>query len=424
MGIWVPRFLLLVYLTLPFSSARDGIIGSVLPAALPALALFSFEYIRNLFSRGKIGVNYAVVVSAASFLTTLYVIFTVIYVTNSTKFVNDVLASFVRTTFHFMSIFVMMYVSGFDDSRNEKELNKRFITAIRFVSLYGVVLSSYYLINVYRNISRLGALAALLDRSVGGAMELPWAASNIIAASLIAPLFLSWIGIVRDRTKWRLVSVSCFVLCLVSIFATISRNAFLVMSVIALMSVIMLFSVKRSIFIVLGYVLIFGALYYAIVYFIGQDAFARIVEVRSNSDNVSSFGGRAYVWKEYTQFISENPMSIVGFYGSLYVLGKSGHNLFLTAIVEVGYVGLIMYAIVYIMCLYASISYLLRAGRRVESVVVFSVLVGIFVGTMFEETLYHLPPILMLWTTFGLALNREALSNLHRARPRSALARA
>ena len=200
----------------------------------------------------------------------------------------------------------------------------------------GVVLSIYYVATAMWAASENGLLVVFSERYVGGAVSLPWGASNTIAAALLIPA-ASAIVALQLPAPGRFAYISLFVILMAIIFS-VSRNA---ISILGITSVLLAIFLRKwlplaiTLAITVAGVLLVQVTDIEVLDFLYNSRIEHYVETGPMAE-------RTEIWNDMLEHIAENPFSPVGYYGSQsYFGGISAHNIFLTAFIEQNAPGLI-----------------------------------------------------------------------------------
>lgn len=250
---------------------------------------------------------------------------------------------------------------------------------------------------------RLGE--AFADRVTGGVMSLKWAGTNTIASTLLAPLCVAMLQ--PKRMGWlRKISGGAMLL---AILATLSRNSLLCvlgsLLVYATLSRRTVATVRAAIGI--GLVVAIG------FFTVDADVYQMIIANRIDAANVESFNGRTDCWETTWDAIEKHWPCPVGFYGSLFTLGHSAHNVILIDMFEIGIWGLLAH-----MLLFASIATELWKGRSRRRLsgqsandlnILLCGLICTFVNLQFEDPQYTQPYIICNWIFMGLCASASRL---------------
>lgn len=160
-----------------------------------------------------------------------------------------------------------------------------------------------------------------------------------------------------------------------AILLTASRGAFVAAIPAFVFCIASLVSKKSSARLPLIVVIVVSVL--AIFSIVPSSSIERLATT-STSISEGDFGGRAEIWRDGFAAFSEHPLLGVGSgaFGAALESGRSAHNSFLSVLVEVGLVGLILFAVVLALAIYAS----LRQPKRIAALWL-TVLLVWFIGS-------------------------------------------
>ena len=390
----------LVLLATPFSTGRDSAAGGVIPFALPPLAVFAGLYLAALSFRRRV-----VLPSRSRTLVAVAVTYA-IFVNAMALFSADVVASLFRASVNVLAVPLLLFAAG-ADLRDEARREARGRLVRRWLVVSGVVLAAYFLGNVAVQIGRYGAPVVFAERQVGGLMELPWGATNVVASVLLLPTFVAGLERGQAQGRVRLLMGAAIVVMVAAIALTFSRTVLG-----ALLAGFIVFNVGHNGFRGMLKVLAVPALVALVLglaglYFFGGDVMGDVFRSRTNDSNLRRVGGRSEVWEATLAHIRQNPATPIGYYSSIYDVGFSGHNLILTTYVEMGAIGVVL-----TLGLFGSVLRVLARSMKNPAYhraafLLIGMWAAYFVNTQFEDVLYAFPSLVNLWTCLGLCIGVE-----------------
>lgn len=199
----------------------------------------------------------------------------------------------------------------------------------------GAVLAVYFIVNFFISSLELGVQQVILERYVGGAMSLPWGASNTIAQVLL----LSAVSytILEDRRK-----TDFFMFCLIAagICLTFSRSNML------LLFILFFFVFRIRQLIVVGAISgLFLAVFFAyMIIFAGWDlsGFDAFLSSRTDVEVLATGNGRIQTLIEKIDYLMNHPFEPIGYYSSLFYFDLSAHNFWMTSLIEQSYAAVLV----------------------------------------------------------------------------------
>jgi O-antigen ligase len=333
---------------LPFSTGTGS--GSfVISFAFPFLILLSL-FILGVFITRKERVNY----SQDLKLTLLCGLLHVFAIFIASLMNESLVLSFARAIFDFVGFAMFLYITS------NSSISKDAILAYNKVSslfiLSGFVMSIYFIINFLLAVQQNSLDKVLLERENGGLMSLPWGASNTIAACLMMPFFSALDRLFnapaqdreqlqpqiqvrkkKKKSKWMLVIMLTIVM---AILITQSRNV----TITLLLSTIVIGSSTKNTKQTLIFVGLLAVIFVSITSFYGQDLDTIFdARVGDGAADIGGFNGRTTLWELSILYFLNHPLEPLGYFGMLSELGHTGHNIFLTTLVEQGIFGLVAY---------------------------------------------------------------------------------
>ncbi|WP_419711403.1 hypothetical protein [Pseudomonas sp. NFX224] len=208
-------------------------------------------------------------------------------------------------------------------------------TLARVLICSGAVLAAYFIVNFFLNSLVVGIQQVVLERYVGGAMSLPWGASNTIAQVLL----LSAVSytILEERTKF-----DFLMFCLVSagICLTFSRSNILLLFLL----LFVVFRLRQLVVVgaILGVVL--GVFFAYMVIFVGWDlsGFDTFLSSRTDVELLATGNGRLQTLVEKIDYLTSHPFEPIGYYSSLFYFELSAHNFWMTSLIEQSYAAVLV----------------------------------------------------------------------------------
>ena len=197
----------------------------------------------------------------------------------------------------------------------------------RVLMFSGATLAMYFIVNFFFKSMALGIEQVILERYVGGAMSLPWGASNTIAQVLLLSA-VSYL-ILDERRKF-----DFLMFCLISagICLTFSRSNMLLLFLLFFI----VFKLRQLIVVgaISGLVLAIAFAY--MVIFVGWDlsGFDTFVSSRTDVDLLVTGNGRLQTIVEKIDYLTDHPFEPIGYYSSLFYFELSAHNFWMTSLIE------------------------------------------------------------------------------------------
>lgn len=374
-------FFLLGMLLLSFSSAPEsgGVVTFGAPFLLIAIFLFVPVFIENLRT-----LHWTFLLWPTLFI---FIIFLTCFIA------ADPVASLVRASANLVGFFLYL---GIIAACMRTTMSVESVGRVLLLS--GFVLSVYFVGNLLYSSLLYGFQNVILERYVGGAMSLPWGASNTIAQVLL----LSVASYLVVDNKSRFDKVMLGVICLGILF-TFSR------SVIALLGCMLLviFGVRYVISILLlGATALIGYISY---FSSGSEEYNTFLSSRLSVENIESGNGRIDTVLEKINYFWGHPFEPIGYYSSVYDFTLSAHNYWITTLVEQSLIGV-----------FVSLLFFLTIGRMAyrTSISVFFAFLIVMMGLMVEDPNFVQPYIISIWVYFALIVSsglerdgRKGLSN-------------
>lgn len=251
--------------------------------------------------------------------------------------------------FRFSTQLITKIISLYIASLNNYKLELREIILRRFYMVFitsGVFLSSYFIFNTILKVYQYGTAILITERGVGMLLSLPWGASNMISAILIMPLFvcIAYYHITTNNYQKYFIIISA-VLIVSAILLTLSRTTITILILALFLYSILSRSLKLLVatasFLFLSYVVIQLYIDSSFIYDLYWHRLA-------NTEELLQGNGRVEIWQKYIQYILSNSLIPIGYYGAIYKYKFSGHNFFLTTMVEQSLWGVIIAVSIYI----------------------------------------------------------------------------
>lgn len=365
---------------LPFSTSPDE--GGVVTYGLPFLVVTTIiSSVLIYIYRFKSIDNVAVVFS------TFYVFMIVIMTLFSPTFVQ----SSVRMLFNVMGYFIFLGIMVVSS------IGRYSIDKIARICIFSCcILAVYFLVNFGLAIFAFGFETVIVERYVGGAMSLPWGASNTIAQVLL--LAFVFYSVIHKGNKFDLV---CLLMVSIGIVFTFSR------SVTALMLLMypFVFGVRL---IGKSVICVFVLLFFG---FVLADGFTSLdlskynefIADRTNAEAIYTGNSRLDLMSNIIDYYFLNPLTPIGYYGSLTYFEYSAHNYWLTTLVEQSILGLI---VSFLFLCYVAGKALLTSPKAGKSFMV------ILLGLMVEDPHFTQPYIILFWLLLGILVSSYRISSL------------
>lgn len=197
----------------------------------------------------------------------------------------------------------------------------------RILIFSGAVLAMYFIVNFFLSSMEHGIQQVILERYVGGAMSLPWGASNTIAQVLL----LSAVSytILDERRKFDFLM---FCLLALGICLTFSRSNMLLL----LLLFFVVFRVRQLIMVGFVSVFVLGVFFAYMVISVGWDlsGFDTFLSSRTDVELLATGNGRLQTMMEKIDYLVDHPFEPIGYYSSLFHFELSAHNFWMTSLIE------------------------------------------------------------------------------------------
>jgi hypothetical protein len=202
---------------------------------------------------------------------------------------------------------------------------------------FGLILSTYYIANFAIRTAELGLATVALERYVGGGASLPWGASNVVAGVILLTL-LAYLALnTKELGGWAKFLPAASI---AAITLTFSRTV-LFYTVISLFVLSRRSGSRQILNSFLFIALVAGAVGWWLTSTDGN-AIEQLLENRIDAGEVSGAGGRTDIWLDRIPRIPEGLVFPFGYYSSIYILGDSPHNYFITVALEQGMLGAVI----------------------------------------------------------------------------------
>jgi O-antigen ligase len=274
--------------------------------------------------------------------------------------------------------------------RGEPEALLRFALTILAVS--GAVLSVYYILHLAFAVAAYGADTVLIERYAGGVAALPWGGTNVVAAPLIFPHAACVVLRVRYKSRW---TIPALALILLAVLLTTSRAGTFIHGSMLLLSCILVGRYRALLGWLLGILLLF--LLYA--HRAGENL-ELLISTRFSGERELS-NGRFDSFVAKWDYIVNNIMSPVGYYGSLNTWDITAHNVFLTVLVEQGLLGLSC-MLLFLGCCSHALFYtreLAQPDRECRRIIIAGSLLA-FANLQVEDANFTQPYMVYFWIFF------------------------
>jgi len=350
---------------LPFSTSPDdgGVVSFGLPflfiAAIPAALIFVYRL--------------KLVDPVLFFLSAAYIALIVVM----TFFSPSFLQSSARMIVHVIGYLIFLGLVGvLVVDRHSQDI------IARMCIISCCILAAYFLVNFVLTSLVTGVESVVMERYVGGAMSLPWGASNTIAQVLL--LAFVFFAVLENRK----VIDSIFLLIIsLGILFTFSRSVIFLM----LLMYFVIFGARR-----LGKFSIYGALLVFLIGFaVSTDfsSFEGFIADRINPESIYTGNSRLDLMAEKIDYFLFNPLSPIGYYGSLSYFEYSAHNYWLTTLVEQSFIGIIVSFGFFLYVAYKAFSRSAKVGKA---------FVVIMLALMVEDPHFTQPYIIMFWALLAI----------------------
>lgn len=370
---------------LPFSTDKNSLFG-VISFGAPVLFMAAFLIIvRLIFDKMKL----SPILKSTVFISFLYVTLIVCF-----SFIAPaVIPSLARASLHLIGFSLFLFIISLTSHESIlllKWQNKLIISLIAS----GTILAIYFITHLIIASSSYGLIAVMSSREPDGLMSLPWGTSNTISAILIFPLIATLVNMNFNK-RYNYLNVIALSMITLAIAGTLSRAGILLLSYIFMASLIISRRFKLVIFfLILCVSTVILLNYYSSIEF--ESIFAARFEIKQS--------GRGEVWSEYLQYIHDYPFEPIGYYGSLYRFDYSGHNLILTTLVELGFIGLFITIALYFsffLCILRGITRTYGIDKKMLIIYLIG-LSAVLMNMQIEDPQYTQQYIIYFWIFTGL----------------------
>ena len=311
---------------LPFSSgSTDGVVS----LGLPLLALLALGHIAGVVGGTRPPSRNA----SASKLGFLLVV----ALTAATLYAPEHIPAVARLIPNVIGFFVFLFLlSGF-----ETENVPDFERAANAYIISATILAAYFLLTFLKAVAEVGIAGVFVDRITGGVFSLPWGASNVVASTLILPVFLTFYfsGERRASAPTTFYFIARIIL-LLGIGVTISRGAIFATGIgFVVLSFVSKGKLRRQ---AVGFLVFLAVAGVVLDKWLGGVLSEQLVSAflgRLQDADISDLNGRTELWDRFGEEFGKSPLLGIGYYGSLFYFESSGHDIVLTTLVERGVIG-------------------------------------------------------------------------------------
>ncbi|WP_310489660.1 O-antigen ligase family protein [Chamaesiphon sp. VAR_69_metabat_338] len=297
-----------------------------------------------------------------------------------------------------------MYITSSASIRKDAILVYNKIALIFILS--GFIMSVYFIVNFGLAIQENTLEQVLLERENGGLMSLPWGASNTIAACLMMAFYLALdrvFNVKSLKANSRIVMFFIMLVIITAIIITQSRNVILTL----LLGMIFIGVLTKNTKSMLVFFTMLVAIFFLVVVFYGQDLeniFA--ARVGDGAEDVGGFNGRTTVWALSIDYFWKHPFEPVGYFGMLGYFDHTGHNVFITTLIDQGIFGLAAYVLFVInnfsFCLKKIFNKCLTSTTRIRMTFYLIAMFSILLQLQFEDSNFTAPNITYKWIFLAL----------------------
>ena len=259
-------------------------------------------------------------------------------------------------------------------------------STVRVLFLSGVVLALYFILNLIYKSYVYGFQKVILERYVGGAMSLPWGASNTIAQVLLLSV-ASYLAI-ENKNKWDVLLL--LVIC-TAIVLTFSRSVILLL----VCMIFIILGVRRFFLLAGGGFALLAA--YTVFFSKGIKGYDAFLSTRLSVANMQSGNGRVATALEKLHYFLSHPFDPIGYYSSIYKFSLSAHNYWITTLVEQSVLGVLI-----------SLVFFWNVGRMAlkTSRTIFYGYLIVMMGLMVEDPNFVQPYIIVFWVYLSVVVSR------------------
>jgi O-antigen ligase len=383
---------------LPFSTGTGG--GSVVVTyALPFQAILCVLIIGNFIVR-KERINYPDELKLATFCALLHAFSIFI----SSLMNQNLAVSFARSIFDLFGFVIFLYITSTASVRKDATLAYNKISLIFVLS--GFILSLYFIANFLLAIQENSLEQVLLERENGGLMSLPWGASNTIAACLMMAFYLALdraFNMKSLKSNDRIITFFIMLTIVAAIIITQSRNVIITL----MLGMVFIGILTKNTKSMLVFFTLLVIIFTLVMSFYGQDLdtiFA--ARVGDGAEDVGGFNGRTTVWAISIDYFFKHPFEPVGYFGMLGYFDHTGHNVFITTLLDQGVLGLFAYVLFVInnfsFCIKKIFSKLFSFTTRIRMTFYLIAMLSILIQLQFEDSNFTAPNITYKWIFLAL----------------------
>ena len=251
------------------------------------------------------------------------------------------------------------------------------------------ILATYFLVNFGLTALAIGVESVVVERYVGGAMSLPWGASNTIAQVLL----LAFVFFALLENRKAIDSIFLLIISLGILF-TFSRSVIFLM----LLMYLVIFGARQ-----LGKFTIYGVLSVFLIGFsvsIDFSSFEGFIADRINPEAIYTGNSRLDVMVEKIDYLLSNSLTPIGYYGSLSYFEHSAHNYWLTTLIEQSFIGIIVSFGFFLYVAYKAFSKGAKVGNA---------FIVIMLALMVEDPHFTQPYIIIFWVLLGVLVSSKGV---------------
>lgn len=356
-------------LLLSFSSSPSD--GAVITYAAPFLFVSCLLFI-SVFINDLAGVGFRFLIWPILFVLVIFI----------TSFIAVApLPSLSRAFTNLLGLFIFL---GLNAASMRQRVSVESTARVLFLS--GSVLAIYFILNLIYKSYIYGFQKVILERYVGGAMSLPWGASNTIAQVLL----LSIASYLAIETKNRWDALLLLLICS-AIVLTFSRSIILL-----LVCMIYIILGVRRFFLLVGGGLALLAAYYTL-FSAGFKGYETFMSTRLSFENMQNGNGRVATALEKLHYFVNHPFDPIGYYSSIYKFSLSAHNYWITTLVEQSVLSVLI-----------SLIFFWTVGvmaSKTSRTILFGYLV-VMMGLMVEDPNFVQPYIIAFWVYLSVVVSR------------------
>ena len=312
----------------------------------------------------------------------------------------DTIVSSARAVIHVIGFTIFLRIL-FISAEGDRSRRTSFSQLNNLMVYSGAVMAAYYIAKVVITVDEIGVIPAFSERFTGGAISLPWGATNVIAAALIMPIVCALVCLQLQPKctavpKWALLLMSF------AVVLTLSRTG---IAAVTLVFFLYAFFTKHRKMLLLMPALLAAAIVTLQIYDDQSASFIFSIRV-DNTTELTGLNGRFDIWKERIDYFMNNPLTPVGYYGSLETFDHlTSHNFLLTTLLEQGVLGLLItLALLIYSAGWLTLDTLRSRGmQRKVSAIYLMGLLGIVVDLSFEDANFTQQYIIYFWVFLALA---------------------